>query len=150
MKFSLPIKTVSEMNRRDHWAAKHRRVTAQRHAAKVTAEMHLLEKERASGVRLRLIPSAVRLTRIGAGTLDTDNLASAFKAIRDGIADALRINDGSSFTRWEYCQTKARRGQFGVTVEFLFEPGAPVVAVNPNPLPVQPMRRGRSLKGSGA
>lgn len=48
----------------------------------------------------------VTLTRIGARPLDTDNLAYAFKSIRDGVADAFGIRDDDKRIAWEYAQEK--------------------------------------------
>jgi hypothetical protein len=49
-----------------------------------------------------LVPCVVELTRFATRKLDDDNLAAAFKAFRDGIADALGINDGGSAVTWRY------------------------------------------------
>lgn len=60
----------------------------------------------------------VRLTRHAPSKgLDDDNLRSAFKAIRDGIADALRIDDGDRRIRFEYDQKRAPAGVYFVLVE---------------------------------
>lgn len=50
----------------------------------------------------------VTLTRLGPRKLDSDNLAGSFKAIRDGVADALGIDDGSELIQWEYRQEKSK------------------------------------------
>lgn len=52
----------------------------------------------------------VLLTRIAPGKFDDDNLRAAFKAIRDGVADALGFKDDSDpRLHWEYAQEKGRR-----------------------------------------
>ncbi|MBE0568400.1 MAG: hypothetical protein IH577_01830 [Deltaproteobacteria bacterium] len=61
--------------------------------------------------------AAVTLTRIAPRALDTDNLASGLKAIRDGVADALEIDDGSSLIEWRYAQEKGKPGEYAVRVE---------------------------------
>lgn len=58
----------------------------------------------------------ITLTRVyGAGRglknkaarmLDSDNLAGAFKAVRDGVAEAMGIDDGSERLEWRYAQTQ--------------------------------------------
>jgi hypothetical protein len=59
----------------------------------------------------------VRLTRIGPRKLDSDNVAGACKATRDGVADWLGVDDGDeSRVRWVYAQ---ERGAYGVRVEVL-------------------------------
>jgi len=71
------------------------------------------------GARLHpadLLPCVVTLTRMSAGTMDTDGLAASQKGIRDGIADALGVNDGGRFIEWRYAQRKAKPKTFGVEV----------------------------------
>lgn len=51
---------------------------------------------------------------------DTDNLARALKPYRDGVADALRVNDGSERLTW--ASDQVRDGQRGVTVELWVRP----------------------------
>ena len=54
-------------------------------------------------------PVTITMTRIAPRTLDDDNLASGFKATRDGIADWLGIDDGSKRLRWVCEQRKGRQ-----------------------------------------
>lgn len=56
----------------------------------------------------------VTLTRVSPRRLDGDNLASAFKAVRDGVADALGRNDGDSEIDWRYEQRQDR--DYGVEI----------------------------------
>lgn len=63
-----------------------------------------------------LLPAVVTLVRQSTGKLDDDNLRGALKHVRDGIAHALCIDDGSRFVRFRYAQRKAKRGDFGVEV----------------------------------
>jgi hypothetical protein len=66
---------------------------------------------------VELVPCHVILARVSAGCLDDDNLAYAFKNVRDGIADALGVDDGSIATvSWEYRQQLGRRGQHSILV----------------------------------
>lgn len=46
--------------------------------------------------------------------LDDDNLRSALKAVRDGIAEKLGIDDRDPRVEWRYGQ---RKGMVGVDVE---------------------------------
>lgn len=60
----------------------------------------------------------VTLTRIAPGTLDReDNLTAGFKAVRDGVADALWLNDRDGRLRWHYEQVKHGAGVYGVKVQ---------------------------------
>lgn len=96
----LPIKTVSEANRRDHWAVKAKRAKSQRHTAAMLVPRFGL-------------PCAVTLVRIGPKALDTDNLNGALKAVRDGVADRLGIQDNDPRVTWRYGQ---KRGPYGVEI----------------------------------
>ena len=46
----------------------------------------------------------ITLTRVGIRKMDSDNLSGSCKAIRDGIADALEIDDGDERLDWQYRQ----------------------------------------------
>ena len=101
----LPLATVNEGNQRDHWAVKAKRVKAQRSAA------HLAFKRAGSGWDgCRLL---VTLTRVSPRVLDDDGVVSALKAVRDGVADALRVNDRDPRVSWLYAQ---RHGAAAVEV----------------------------------
>ncbi len=92
------IKVISEANSHTHWRLRQKRAKDQRSAAK-----------RALGPDIKGPPPpyVITLTRIGPRTLDDDNLAGAFKHVRDGVADWLRIDDGDKRLSWRYEQ---RRG----------------------------------------
>jgi len=61
-------------------------------------------------------PWNIVVERIGRNDLDDDNLAASAKHIRDGVADALGIDDGDQASaRWSYRQS---RGPFGARVRF--------------------------------
>lgn len=99
----LPIRTVSAMNTREHHMARYRRTKAQRTAASLVVAGHIAHARRKLPGRL-----VVTLTRIGIRQgLDGDNLQASLKAVRDGVADALGIDDGSDRIEWRYAQ---RRG----------------------------------------
>jgi hypothetical protein len=63
---------------------------------------------------------AIRLTRVTGPrgrTLDDDNLRGCLKAIRDGVADSLSINDNDPRVSWYYAQRKG--AAWAVEVEVL-------------------------------
>ena len=91
-----PIKTVSEANRRDHWAARARRAKKQRSDAFYAVK--------AAGFKFQGGRLVVFLTRFGRRTLDDDNLARSLKSVRDGVADALKVDDGDPRIGWVYFQ----------------------------------------------
>lgn len=101
---TLPIKTGRGLNDRVHWAARMKTVKQQRNLACLLVPAHPL-------------PCVVTLTRCSAGTLDDDNLRGALKAVRDGVADRLRVDDADPRVRWQYAQEKCKRGEFGVRVD---------------------------------
>lgn len=98
----LPIATVSEANRRDHWQVKRKRAKAQRQMA-------------AALVPRFGLPCVVTLTRVSPRMLDDDNLQSALKAVRDGVADRLGVDDRDPRVEWRYAQRKG--AQKAVEVE---------------------------------
>lgn len=105
---NLPIKTVAGLNAREHWRTRAKRVHAERATSYMTIS---LERDKPG------LPVAVSLVRLSAGTLDDDNLQGAFKAIRDGVADAYGVPDNDPRIQWRYSQEKCGRGEFGVRIE---------------------------------
>lgn len=102
---TLPLRVVSEANRRDHWSVKAKRVRAQRSAVAYAWTGTDMPRGRQ--------PSAVRLTRVAPRKLDDDNLVRGCKAIRDEVAWMCGFDDASPATRWEYAQ---ERGPYAVRV----------------------------------
>jgi len=102
-----PIRTVSEANRRDHWSVKAERAKGQRGPVALLCRSKWGAPPRP--------PLTVTLTRLSPGTLDDDNLRGALKAVRDGVADYLGINDRDPRVEWEYEQQ--RHKAFGVRIE---------------------------------
>ena len=104
----LPIQTVNESNNRDHWSVRARRTKL----ARCLARMLL-----GASARLGTGQGAkITLTRVGPRELDGDGCCSALKATRDGVADALGVDDGSPLLEWVYLQRKAPKAQAGVMV----------------------------------
>jgi hypothetical protein len=110
LSFDAPIKTISEANCRDHWAVKSRRRKSQQ------AEVDAMLLNALRGRKIAL-PCVVKLTRVAPKVLDTDNLASAFKATRDGIARRLGIDDGDPRIKFEYDQIAVGRHEYNIVVE---------------------------------
>jgi hypothetical protein len=106
----LPIKTVAGLNAREHWRKRAARVKSERQAACISVKS-LRERPE--------LPVTVRLVRLSSGTLDGDNLQGAFKAIRDGVADAYGIPDNDPRIRWEYDQERCKRGCYAVRIELV-------------------------------
>lgn len=104
---SIPVRIESTPNKREHWAAKAKRTSAQRS----TAYYVMKSLPRPAWSRM-----TVQLTRVAPRAMDSDNLASGFKAVRDGIADWLQIDDGSDRIAWTYAQAKGRVREYLVRV----------------------------------
>lgn len=109
MRLEIPIFLPSVANLREHWAKKAKRAKAHRQAGWFVG--------RASKGKSRAKPTSIRLTRIAPRCLDDDNLASALKAFRDGVADGLGFKDDSKL-QWKYQQEK---GASAIRVEVFFE-----------------------------
>lgn len=103
----VPIKTVSSLNAREHFAVRAKRVRAERQGV-----AWLLK-----GQQRPPIPCSVRLTRVAPSSgVDDDNLVGALKGVRDEIAAWLGIDDRhSKQVRYVYDQA---RGPWGVRIEF--------------------------------
>jgi hypothetical protein len=118
----IPVKTVSEANTRGHWSQRAKRAKEQRQAAYLRCYMASMSAA-GGGVHPRTLPYlfgrkriVIDLTRVSPGTLDDDNLRSALKATRDGIADALGLDDRDKALTWTYQQRRGKKGQYEVHV----------------------------------
>lgn len=76
----LPIETVSESNCSEHWRKKHERHRKQK--AQIVIAFHQLK------INAKM-PCAIRLSRMSPRVLDSDNLVSSLKWIRDAIAEQI-------------------------------------------------------------
>ena len=116
--FTVRIRTVSEQNgSHGHWRTQHDRVKAQKRAMELSLNANMPPRKYVT------LPCVVRLTRISAGTLDDDNLRSALKACRDGVAAWLGVDDGKvELVRYQYEQETCKRKEYGVRVTVM--PGA--------------------------
>lgn len=104
----LPLRIESCANKREHWATRARRTKAHRLAA-IAVPVHPL-------------PCVVTLIRVAPRPLDDDNLASGFKALRDGIADRFGVDDGDPRIRFKYGQVRGKAKEYAARV--LVEPMA--------------------------
>jgi hypothetical protein len=103
MKLLIPLRLPSLSNVRLHWRA-----------------MSSLKKKQKRVTRLVLsrvimppCPLTITITRIGPMKLDGDNLQASCKYVRDEIARAVGVDDGSDVYTWNYEQ---RIGTYGVEV----------------------------------
>lgn len=103
------LRTVSELNRHEHWRGRQQRARRQRGGTRLRVALAL---PRRPG---EVASAEARLVRFGPGRLDDDNLQGALKAVRDGVADAVDIDDGDPRWTWTYHQERA--AAWGVRVE---------------------------------
>ncbi len=108
---TISIKLESVANLSEHWTKKSKR---QRNQKKIIA-MHLLK----CPIKL---PCKVKLTRVSPLELDEDNLISAFKHVKDCIADFLIPGkapgraDSSKEIKWEFDQKKGFKSEFALNI----------------------------------
>jgi hypothetical protein len=106
-----------EANRRDHWTTRRKRFTAQRDSVR---EAWMFAPLIATGFSGLCLPCTVTLTRIGR-KCDSDNLAGAFKAVRDEVASLIGVDDGDDRLTWIYAQRPGPDG-IEISVASLREP----------------------------
>jgi hypothetical protein len=110
--FFVPVKTSNESNGSQglRWLKAKKRKEAREAVAKAVKELEPVSAE--------AFPVVVMLTRLSAGVLDDDGLRSACKAVRDGIAEWLGVDDGDvNRLRFAYDQEKAPQKTYGVRVK---------------------------------
>ena len=109
VQLDLSLQTKSELNQREHWATKARRVKMQRGVVTMALRQygHVLDELR-TAPRVRVL-----LVRMSPRKLDDDNLRGALKAVRDAVAAWVGIDDGSERYEWHYDQ---RKGALGVQI----------------------------------
>ena len=107
------MKIVSVANLRMHWAVKAKLAKDQR----TRTRMSLSAAAQSSGAEM--LPVTVVLTRVAPRRLDGDNLQSGFKAVRDGVADWLGVDDGNGLIDWQYVQRSGRPGEYAVEIEVI-------------------------------
>lgn len=103
--YVVPVTTKSKLNERHgHWAQRNGSAKAQRQAARL-----LFPKRQPGALQgISAQPLVVRLVRCAPRQLDDDNLAGALKSVRDGVADALGVNDRDERVQWVCDQEAAK------------------------------------------
>lgn len=121
MTFTIPIRTrsLNHGGGREHWAARAKRVKAERDATCCSAQTTAQARFALAGFHMLAEegkPLTVSLTRVSPGTLDGDNLQGALKHVRDQIAEMLGVDDRDPVVTWRYEQRKGKRGEYAVEV----------------------------------
>jgi hypothetical protein len=114
-----PLRLASPLNARVHWTARAKRAQNERAIAR-TALAHRWTHE---GHRAPWpTPTMCALTRIAPRFLDDDNLAGAFKAIRDEVASFFGVDDGPKGPIvWCYGQRHGAKKQYGIEITLQWE-----------------------------
>lgn len=109
----IPMALPSVANLREHWAAKARRVKAQRAAVMLAMKAQRVQWQLDGepgpwwplhgGAVLR-----VTLTRVAPRALDDDNAVSAAKGVRDAVAAYFGVDDRDPRVTWRYAQSKGK------------------------------------------
>lgn len=103
---TFPLRTYSTLNQRVHWLVRAKRTKSEREATGFMV------------VKMpTVLPCTVRLVRLAARELDSDNLQGCFKAARDAVAQKLGVDDADPRITWEYAQERAKG--FAVRIEVL-------------------------------
>jgi hypothetical protein len=96
------ITGLNKSNRYQHWGKSSTIANRQRNlAAIVVANNRVLGKISSHSPRF-----IISFIRSGKRLLDNDNLIGGLKHIRDGVCDAIGINDGSDKIEFRYTQRK--------------------------------------------
>lgn len=106
----MDMKVVSVANVRMHWAVKAK--LAKDHRRKAYNALSAVAAPPAP-------PATIVLTRVAPRALDGDNLQSGFKAVRDGVADWLGVDDGHQLLDWQYKQRSGGVKQYKVEIEVI-------------------------------
>lgn len=119
----LPVHLKNTSNARQHWGT-----TARKAKVRHTVELAVRTAARHRGIVEMLPPLAlsggadehdlaVRLVYVGPRVLDDDGVASAVKSLRDGVADALGVDDRDPRVTWVPDQERGGVREYAARVE---------------------------------
>lgn len=111
----LPLRIVSEANQRGHWASGAKRAQEQRGITRLSMQSRGAWDLAATSLLARHT-LRVTLGRIAPRRLDSDNLQRGLKAVRDGVADAMGIDDGDARVEWVYDQCQGAAKEYGCSI----------------------------------
>lgn len=108
--FRIPsIRLRNIANVRWHWSQRARHAAAQRTAARAFATRALAGIAPVGDI-------VVTIVRVAPRAMDSDGATIAAKHVRDGIADALRLDDGDRRLTWHVAQRKGEPREYAVEV----------------------------------
>lgn len=120
--FTVPVKTINELNDHKHWRTRQRRAKDQRGLTLFWIGSQLRTEYGygldGTSVLRQMFPCRVKFTRIAPGNgLDPgDGLPSAFKFVRDAVADLIGVDDKDPRYEWEYDQLRGKPGEYAVEI----------------------------------
>jgi hypothetical protein len=111
---AIPLKLGAALNARVHWTARAKRAKTERAIIGAALRHHPFTADE--------VPSTCTLVRIAPRALDDDNLAGAFKSIRDEVAAFFGVDDGPKGPiRWCYEQRREAPKQYAVEIKLMWE-----------------------------
>jgi hypothetical protein len=119
VRVSVPIRTVSEMNLREHWSKRAKRKKEQGVAIALVLNPTFIRSMRAWGSGVT--SWAVTLTRVAPRLLDADNLAASNKGVQDSVARVIGVDD--RHIAWTYAQRKGSPKDYAVEIAITAERG---------------------------
>jgi hypothetical protein len=109
---AIPLRLGAALNARVHWTARAKRAKTERAIVRTTLACY--RQPMLSG---DTPPSICTLVRVAPRALDDDNLAGAFKSIRDEISAFFEVDDGPNGPiAWRYEQHKGEPKQHGIEI----------------------------------
>lgn len=106
---------VRSLNEREHTMVRAKRVARERGVTRLAMTPICRPwRLRLQGGLPRL---TIELTRLGPKLMDSDNNVGSLKHVRDGVADALGVDDGDPRLHWVYLQDCRRRRIYAVRIE---------------------------------
>lgn len=119
---TIPVRTVSEANKREHWQPRSARTEQHKQAAVSALAAARVPRGFMRDAKARGSTIAIKLVRLGVGKMDPDNLAGSNKHVQDGIAYWGVLDDGDDAIEWSYRWEKS--ATYAVRVEItLLAPG---------------------------
>jgi hypothetical protein len=123
---TLPLRLVNGSNEREHWSVRCKRTAEQRAVTHMRVRAELSKLLKGTGplppMKSLIGRAMVTIIRIGVRRLDSDGAVISAKPIRDGVADALGLDDGDKRIAWRYGQA---HGSYAVRVIITSRPEGP-------------------------
>jgi hypothetical protein len=104
----MTLPSVANGNKGGHWAVRARRTKAQRASVGLMLRANTVALRLAGSHGMQLPGLICTLTRVSPRALDSDNLAFAFKAVRDEVAAYFGVDDADPRVEWRYEQAKGK------------------------------------------